>query len=240
MTTYNIDFDFSSTEQTDILQKLQAQNYTLLGFKGAQGPNQLSVGVPTWFSVPFGHIFGKTDINYTPVYKIYVSTQATIDVETTIRMQKLSPNPIELGNSLTFNADGTFTAGGVSGVAKGSIGLYNNRIGGTPPLTVGLAGQVETPSGKEFLPFCAFTVNPQNSIAMTPLEQILLVAAQKNLESGTVQATAAAPGCTFAFSDSADTYQLMVEDSTFKITNRPKAAGVTPVTSGSLISMINK
>ncbi|RKI04776.1 hypothetical protein [Corallococcus sp. AB038B] len=239
MTTYNIDFDFSSSDQTSILKKLQAQNYTLLGYKGAQGPNQLSVGVPTWFSVPFGNIFGLTDISYTPVYKIYVSTQANIAVDTTIVMQSLSAE-MELGGSLTFNPDGTFTAGGVSGVSPGGIGLYNNRPSGTPTVTVGLAGRVNTPNGEAFLPFCGFTLNPQNSIVMTPLEQILLVAAQKSLKSGNVQATAAAPGCTFAFSNSAGTYQLMVKDSTFEITNLPKTAAVTPVTSGSLISMINE
>ena len=239
MTTYTIDFDFTSSDQTKILRQLQAQNYTLLGYKGAQGPNQLNVGVPTWFAVPFGNIFGATDIDYTPVYKIYVSTQANIDVDTTIDMQSLSAQ-LELGNSLTFNADGTFTAGGVSGMPESGIGLYNNRPSGTSTLTVGLAGLVKTPNGEAFQPFCSFALNPQNSIVMTPLEQIMLVAARKSLKSGSVQANASAPGCTFSFSDSADKYQLMVKDSTFELTNRPKTAAVTPVTSGDLISMINK
>jgi hypothetical protein len=39
MTTYTIDLDFSSSGQNDILGKLQADGYSLIGFKGAVGPS---------------------------------------------------------------------------------------------------------------------------------------------------------------------------------------------------------
>lgn len=238
MTTYTIEFNFENSEQQAVLAALQAQGYNLLAYKGAVGPNQLTTGVPTWFSVPYGDQFGIVDIYYKPKYKLYVSTQADIAANTTILMKSLS-RPLELGIAQTFNSDGTFVSGGVSNVPADSLGLFNNRPAGTPALTVGLAGLVTTPSGGEqYLPFCAFTLNPQGSIMMKPLETILLVAAQQSLESGNVQASVSAPGCTFSFSASVGKYDMQVLPSTFAITNLKGKPSVSPVSSGSTIGTI--
>jgi hypothetical protein len=238
MTTFTIEFDFTSASQKAVLAALQAQGYNLLAYKGAVGPNQLTSGVPTWFSVPYGDQFGKVDIEYKPQYKVYVSTQGNIAANTTIQMQSLS-TPLALGSAQTFNSDGSFVSGGVANVPLDSLGLFNNRPAGTPPLTVGLAGLVTTPSGgTKYLPFCAFTLNPQGSIMMKPLETILLVAAQQSLESGNVQASVSAPGCTFAFNANAVEYDLQVMPSTFAITNLPGKPSVSPVSSGSTIGTI--
>lgn len=237
-TTFSMNFDFTSADQRQVLNELQQQGFTLLGYKGALGPNQISAGVPTWFAVPFGHIFGSTTIDYTPTYKVYVSNKANIAEGTTINMDAMS-SATGLGNALTFNQDGSFGSGGVVNVPPSSIGLFNNRPAGMPQVTVGLAGLVNTPNGEEFLPFCAFTLNPQSSLIMTPLENILLVAAQLNLKSGNVQANLAAPGCTFTFGTSVLNYDLMVMDSTFQITNVPGTHSVTPVPSGNLVSIVN-
>jgi hypothetical protein len=242
MTTFSMNFDFTSADQRNVLGKLQSQNYTLLGYKGASGPNQLAVGVPTWFAVPFGNIFGAPTIDYRPTYKVYMSQQSDIAVGTTIKMESLS-DAVTLGSALKFMPDGRFVSGGVENVPKGSIGLFNNRPANTPQLTVGLAGLVNTPNGQEFLPFCAFALNPQNSIIMTPLENILLVAAQQSLQSGNVQANVAAPACTFSFDlkqhPSILSYQLMVLDNTFEITNMPGTSPVNKVGSGSAVSIVN-
>ena len=237
MTTFTMEFDFNSANQKAVLASLQAQGYNLLAYKGAVGPNQLTAGVPTWFSVPFGTMFGLVDIDYTPLYKLYVTTQGNIAANTTIQMQSISTE-LPLGSSQTFNSDGSFVSGGVQNVPLDSLGLFNNRPAGTPPLTVGLAGLVNTPSGSQYLPFCAFTLNPQGSIMMKPLETILLVAAQQNLQSGNVQANVSAPGCTFAFSASTIQYDLQVLASTFAITNLPGTPSVLPVSSGSTIGTI--
>ncbi|MBC3409968.1 hypothetical protein HU719_021165 [Pseudomonas sp. SWRI107] len=237
MTTFAMNFDFNSAPEMEVLEQLQKQGYYLLGFKGAEGPNQLTAGVPTWFSVPFGDIFGKVAIEYTPKYKLYVTTQRDIAANTTIEMEKTS-GELSLGNAQTFNPSGGFVSGGVTGVPADSLGLFNNRPAGTPPLTVGLAGLVATPQGDKYLPFCAFTLNPQGSIVMKPLDNILLVAAQRSLKSGNVQASVSAPGCTFAFSASAIKYELQVLPSTYAISNRPGAASVNPVSSGSTIGTI--
>ncbi len=238
MTTFTIEFDFNSADQNSVLTNLQAQGYNLLAYKGAVGPNQLTAGVPTWFSVPFGDMFGLVDIDYSPQYKLFVTAQANIAANTTIQMQSIS-TALPLGSAQTFTSNGTFVSGGVDNVPVDSIGLFNNRPAGTPPLTVGLAGLVTTPSGgSQYLPFCAFTLNPQGSIVMKPLETILLVAAQQNLQSGNVQANVSAPGCTFAFSASTIEYDLQILPSTYAITNLPGKPSVLPVSSGSTIGTI--
>ncbi|WP_460138671.1 hypothetical protein [Pseudomonas sp. H2_D07] len=237
MTTFTIEFDFNSADQKAVLKELQTQGYNLLAYKGAVGPNQLTTGVPTWFAVPFGTMFGLVDIDYQPMYKLYVTTQGNIAADTTIQMQSIS-TALPLGSAQTFNQDGTFVSGGVASVPADSLGLFNNRPSGTPPLTVGLAGLVTTPSGTQYLPFCAFTLNPQGSIVMKPLENILLVAAQQNLQSGNVQAVVSAPGCTFSFSASTIEYDLQVLASTYTITNLVGTPSVSPVSSGSTIGTI--
>jgi hypothetical protein len=87
---------------------------------------------------------GRRD--YEPKYKLYVTTQGNIAADTTIQMQSIS-TALSLGSAQTFNSDGSFVSGGVANVPADSLGLFNNRPAGTPPLTVGLAGLVNTPSG---------------------------------------------------------------------------------------------
>jgi hypothetical protein len=179
-------------------------------------------GVPAWFSIPFGNIFGKVEIDYTPMYKVFVYNSAQIAAQTTILMQSLS-GAIPLGQSVTFNQTGQFGSGGVVDVRPDSVGVADNRSSTSPSVTVGLAGLVNTPSGSQYLPFCAFTMPPQSSIVMRPLEQVLLVAAQLNLQSGNVQANLSAPGCMFAFSASNQDYPLIVRPNTFALTSAPGA-----------------
>jgi hypothetical protein len=235
-TVYSMDFDFTSASQKDVLQYLQANNYMLLAYKGATGPSQVSAGLPTWFSVPFGNIFGGVDIDYTPQYKVYVFNQATIAANTVIRMQVLSQE-IGLGTALNFLPDGSFTSAGSA--PAGTITLNNQRPKGTPNVTVGLAGLVNLPTGSQYLPFCAFTLTPEGSIGMAPVEKVAMMAAQVNLQSGNVQANASAPGCSFTFSSSNTTYQLMVQPSTYAITNQPNTSAVTPLSSGQALSFLN-
>jgi hypothetical protein len=237
-TTYTIDFDFTTQDQLAVLQYLQANNYTLIGFKGAVGPQQVASGVPAWFAVPFGNVFAKTQILYQPMYKVFVYNSAQIAAQTTIVMQSLS-GQIGLGNSLTFNQTGQFTSGGVDGVPRDSIGVKDMRSANSPNVTVGLAGLVTTPTGQQYLPFCAFTLPPQSSIIMKPLEQVLLVAAQLNLQSGNVQANLSAPGCMFQFSAQNPDYPLIVQPNTYALTSAPNGPLVTPVQSGSTVSLIN-
>lgn len=234
-TTYSMDFNFDSVTNTKILEKLQHGDYMLLGFKGAKGPSQVTAGVPVWFAVPFGNIFGEVAIDYTPLYKVYVFNKAKIAAFTTISMQRLSAETA-LGNALVFNQNGSFTSGGSA--KAGTISLRNDRPATTPELTVGLAGLVNTPAGQQYLPFCAFTLPPQNAISMEPIEQVALFAARVDLQSGNVQAAATAPGCTFPFDSGSTSYALEVEDNTFEISNAPGGTPVTPVGAGTTLTTL--
>lgn len=235
-TTFSMSFDFTSASQEAVLQQLQEGNYTLIAYKGATGTAQVAAGLPTWFSVPFSDIFGQVLIDYTPQYKVYVFNQATIGANTVIQMQVLS-NEIGLGTSLNFNEDGSFTSAGSS--LAGTITLNNLRPAGTPNVTVGLAGLVNLPSGSQYLPFCAFTLTPQGSVQMTPVENVAMMAAQVNLQSGSVQANASAPGCSFTFDSSDIAYQLMVTPSTLAITNQQGTSPVTPLSAGQALGFLN-
>ncbi len=236
-TVYHMRFDFNSAEQRAVLSELQKNGYTLIAYKGAKGPNQVSAGLPTWFAIPFGNIFGEVDIQYAPKYKVYVFNQAEIAANTTIQMQSLS-GEVSLGTGLNFTQDGAFTDAGSSD--PGTITLHNLRPAGTPAVTVGLAGLVSTPAGAQFLPFCAFTMPPMGSIRMEPIEQVAIMAARVNLQSGNVQANAAAPGATLVFSSATVNYDLMVQPSTYQITNQPGTTPVTPLSSGQSLDYLNQ
>lgn len=238
MSTFKMNFDFSSSEQKNILSILQDKSYSLLGFKAAKGSGKLSTGVPTWFSLPFSQLFGEIEIDYTPKYKVYVFDKADIAAFTTIKMQSLS-NEIELGRGLIFEKDGSFSTSSDVQVKSDSIMLTNGRPVGSPNITVGLAGHVNLPGGKEdYLPFCAFELNPQASISMTPLEKICLFAARLSISSGNVQASIASPGCTFSFSDSCENYNLEIEDSSYEIKSAYRGLPVTRVNSGETLSKL--
>ena len=226
ITTYTISFNFTSTDQQTILQYLQANGYQLCGFKGAQGPNQVTTGLPVWFAEPFSNMFGNVEIDYTPLYEVYVFNEATIGEYTTITMDVVS-TPQGLGTALMFNQDGSFSPG-TAVAPPGSIVIQNNLPAGSPAVTVGLAAQV----GGQFLPFCAFTSTPQGSISMTPLETVCLFAAQTDLQSGSVIAAAAAPGCEFPFNASSINYALAIADSTYQVIGTAGGLTVTAVPSG--------
>jgi hypothetical protein len=232
-TIFTMNFDFTSAGQKDILKYLQNNNYQLFGYKGASGPNQISSGLPTWFAVPYLEIFGSMEIDYEPLYKVYVFNKAVIGANTTIKMEALSIE-LPLGSAVQFNSDGTFT---IIGDAKpGTISIFNNRPAGTTNVTVGLAAKVNS----TYAPFCAFTSTPQGTVSMEPNEKVVLFAAQTNLVSGSVVGNATSPGCTFMFNASSIDYELEMIPSTYGITSAPGGLPVTQISSGaSLAQLLN-
>jgi len=231
-TTYDINFDFSSIPAKAILADLQGGKYQLMGYKGASGPGQVSVGLPTWFSLPFTDVMGgKLDVLYTPTYLVYYFDSIDIDENTVIQMSGQS-QPVTLGTELILDSLGNFTVG--TGGSAGTIQLKNNRPSGTPNLTVGLAASV---NGK-YAPFCAFTITPLGSIEMTPHENVCLFASQLSLASGTVTASAATPGVMFSFLPGTQTYDLAIAPSTYAVVSA--GAATKPLDSGDALNMLNK
>jgi hypothetical protein len=136
--------------------------------------------------------------------------------------------------------DGDFKAGGISNVPEDGIAVLSQRPSGTPPVTVGLAGLVTTPAGDQYLPFCAFTLPPQGSIIMQPIEQVLLMAAQLDLHSGNVQGVLSAPGVMFEFGSGTRDYPLTIEATTYALASAEGGSPVTPVSSGDTVAKVNQ
>lgn len=231
---FSINFDFSSGEQNQILQYLQASAYRLMGYKGATGTNQITSGVPAWFAIDYSNMFGMVDIDYEPEYKVYVFNKSMIAPNTTIQMQALSQE-IPLGTAVSFHPDGSFSIRGTA--PAGVITVRNERPLGTPDLTIGLAARVDG----QFLPFCAFTSNAQGQVSMEPNENIVLFAAQTNMTPGAVTGYTINPGCHFMFSAKNTDYDLQMIQGTYGITNAPRGAFVDKVSSGqSLRELLNR
>lgn len=234
-TVYTIDFDFSSSSQNTILKYLQDNNYKLMGYKGASGPNQVTSGLPTWFAEPFINMLPITEIEYEPLYKVYVSDQEVIGANTTVKVSAMS-NEYPLGTSLIMDSAGNFTTNPADPAPAGTITIQNGRPAGTPNVTVGLAAKVNG----EYSPFCAFTCTPEGSVNMAPTEKVCLFAAQTNLVSGSVVGATTTPGCSFDFDSSNIAYSLEMIPSTFGITNVSGTSSVAPVGSGaSLVQLLN-
>ncbi|TZF99885.1 hypothetical protein FW781_08125 (plasmid) [Chryseobacterium panacisoli] len=231
---FSISFDFTSGEQYKILQYLQANAYSLMGFKGATGPNQIVSGVPAWFAVDYGNVFGLMDIDYEPEYKVYVFNKSVIAANTTIQMQVLSQE-ISLGTAVSFHPGGSFSIRGTA--PEGIITVRNESPLGTPDLTIGLAARVDG----QFLPFCAFTSIAQGQVSMEPNENIVLFAAQTHMRAGTVIGNTIASGCKFMFSDKNTDYDLQMIRGTYGITNAPGGTLVDMIPSGQLLTqLLNK
>ncbi len=229
----SINFDFTSADQRQILQYLQENGYQLMGFKGATGPNQIPSGVPAWFVIHFGYMFGTEEIYYEPEYKVYAFNKAVIVPNTTIQMQALSQE-IPLGTAISFHSDGTFSR--AESASEGIITVRNERYPGTPNLTIGLAAKVNG----VFQPFCAFTSFSQGQVSMKPNEKIVLFASQVNMDSGTVIGNSMVPGGEFTFSAENRQFDLQIIRRTYGIANAPGGAPVESVPAGqSLIQLLN-
>jgi len=232
-TLFTINFDFTSNDQQEILRDLQANNYKLVGYKGASGPNQVSSGVPTWFSIYYYEMFGREDIYCEPKYKVYVYNKGVIDINTTIQMHAIS-DEIPLGTAVTFHQDGSFSA--TPGAPAEAITVKNERGVNTSDITIGLAAEVEG----RFQPFCAFTCAPQGEVIMEPNENIVLFAAQTGATPGSVTKCTTGSGCNFAFSAQNVKYELEMIHRNYGIRNVPGKVPVKSIPRGtSLAELIN-
>lgn len=232
-TLFTINFDFTSSDQQEILRDLQANSYKLVGYKGASGPNQVSSGVPTWFSIYYYEMFGSEDIYCEPKYKVYVYNKGVVDSNTTIQMHAIS-DEVPLGTAVTFHQDGSFSA--TTGAPAEAITVKNERGAGTSDITIGLAAEVEG----RFQPFCAFTCAPQGEVIMEPNENIVLFAAQTDTVPGSVTKYTTGSGCNFAFSAQNVKYELEMIHRNYGIRNVPGKAPVKSIPRGtSLAELLN-
>lgn len=201
-TIYKTVFDFGSLEQYKILQELQLNGYKLMGYKGASGPNQITSGLPTWFSESFTKMYGQIEIDCEPLYRVYVYEESEIRTYTSIEMQILS-DEYPLGTALILNPDGSFSVQR-EGTPKGTITVLNNRPIGSKNITIGLASKIMG----QYAPFCAFSSVAQDTVYMKPNDKICLFTAQTNIVAGSVVKNLTGLGCSFEFNPAEAQYDL--------------------------------
>lgn len=233
-TIYKTVFDFGSLEQYKILQELQVNGYQLMGYKGATGSNQVTCGLPTWFSESFTKLFGLIEINHKPLYKVYVFEESDIDSYSTIEMQFLS-DEYPLGTALSFNSDGNFSV--QKGAApEGTITVLDNRPTESKNVTIGLASKIIG----QYAPFCAFNSTAKDTVCMRPNDKICLFTAQTNIIAGYVVKNLTGLGCTFEFNPSDVQYDLKMTRMPWGIThNNPEKSVSTKYPHQSLIQFLN-
>lgn len=202
MTEYRTIFDFDLTQQDEILKELQTYGYQLIGYKGATGTNQITSGLPTWFSESFIEMVGQIEIDHEPVYKVYAYEESDLEQYRQIEMDFLSEE-CALGSKISLNKDGSFSILNDS-APKGCIQLIDNRPTGCKRIIVGLASKI---IGR-YAPFCAFYSSSQEIINMEPNDRICLFTSQTNISAGTVIKNLLGMGCSFEFSSSEKFYNL--------------------------------
>ncbi len=201
-TVYRAIFDFGLTEQDEILKDLQTGGYHLCGYKGATGTNQITSGLPTWFSESFIEMVGLIEIEHEPVYKVYVYEESELKQYQQIEMNYLS-DEYALGSIISLNKDGGFSIIS-SSAPKGCIQLIDNRQDGSKKIIIGLASKI---IGR-YAPFCAFYSSSQEVITMKPNNQICLFSSQTHIIAGTVIRNLLGMGCSFEFKSTDKFYQL--------------------------------
>jgi len=202
MTAYRAIFNFNSMYQREVLKELKTNGYQLIGYKGATGTNQITTGLPTWFSESFNRMGDLIEIEHEPTYKVYVYEQSELKQYKQIEVDFLSEE-CALGSVISLNNDGSFTV--LNNLApKGSIQVIDNRDKDGKRIIVGLASKI---MGK-YTPFCAFYSSAQESINIEPNNKICLFTCQTFIGTGTVIQNLMGMGCSFEFCSTETSYNL--------------------------------
>jgi len=200
-TIYRAIFNFGLPKQNKILKEMYTHGYHLIGYKGATGTNQISEGLPTWFSRSFMELLNTNEIIHEPVYKVYVYEENDMNQYVQIKMDYLSEE-CDLGSSVSFNSQGEFSIQKDS-APEGCIQLIDNRPSGSKRIIVGLASKIMD----QFSPFCAFS-SSKEIITMEPNNKICLYTAQTSLIEGTIIRNLLGMGSSFEFDSNNNQYEL--------------------------------
>jgi hypothetical protein len=171
---YSIDI----TMDTATVGKLDAQGYYLYGFKAVQG----SGGSPVlWFQAD-SSVYGPTTlINWVEQYAAYVSNSGIVPGGT---ISNPTSYPAGLGDELIITSPSGL--GSVQGGATpGAISIYNST--GSPFGSCGIAqAPTVSGSGQQAAPICAFPLNGNGMDVIAPIEQVFLMFATTQVNTGSV------------------------------------------------------
>ncbi|HVW14154.1 MAG TPA: hypothetical protein VHB54_10035 [Mucilaginibacter sp.] len=173
------------------LGKLKAGGYSLQVFKGVKGnPN---TGQPTlWFAVT--EFSSSVKLTWTEQYGGYVDNQTLANG---VVVDISSAKPMDLGNLMTLNADGstTVTANGQAGQID-IVSLQNDEW---------LCGMTQSLNGNAPTAICAFPLYGNQGDLMEPYETVVLMFDSAQVATGTVVEEAVSASVSILLSGSSPT-----------------------------------
>jgi hypothetical protein len=177
-TSFEIDIALSDAT----VAGLEANNYQLYGFKGADGTG--GVGVPViWFA---SETFSNTNqLQWTEQYGAY--TSLTTALAPGVQITASSSAQINLGQQAAVAANGV-----VSVNNKGVAGIIEVLNTTNVPYSCGVS--VVNPATKKATPICAFPLFGKGLDTFIPIELVFLTFATAPVNTGTVIEQSFAPG----------------------------------------------
>lgn len=171
-TPYSITIAMSQTT----VDTLTAQNFSLYGFK-AVSTTQGGGAPVVWFkSTTFGL---GTFVNWDEQYQAYTASSSAI-----ANGQISSTNPYDIDLGQTLNVTGTSGTGSVGAAGTPLAISINNET--STPFTCGIS-QMQTGSGPAVaMPMCAFPLNGNSMDVIAPVEQVALMFATAQIDTGSV------------------------------------------------------
>jgi hypothetical protein len=159
---------------------LNGQGFNLYGFKAVESSN--AAGAPVvWFKSSTFAL--QTAVDWTEQYQAFTTTQKIIPNGT---ITGVNAYDIDLGDTLqvtTTQGTGQPMAGGPAG----AIGILNQTA---KPFTCGISQEQRGTA----MPMCAFPLNGNGLDLIVPIEQVLLMFATNEVDTGTVLEESYGPG----------------------------------------------
>jgi hypothetical protein len=170
-TTYSITINIDPTTLSEI-----ATGYSLYGFKAVQGPPG---GAPVvWFST--NRFSESTVITWQEQY--YAYTSDTVDLSQNVVVSASATSPIELGQLATVGAGGMLTAS--EGQDPLAVSIFNPTLENYSCGLSQLANAVG--AAATYNPMCAFPLLASMQDEIVPIEQVFLMFASQEVNTGTV------------------------------------------------------
>lgn len=172
------DYQVNIALDNTTLGALENENYQMQVYKGVQAG--LSDGaLPTvWFTLDI--FSSKVTVSWSVDYEGYfsdtpIAVPVTVDITTN--------QPMELGNVITLETDGSSEVTTTDGVSTAYSFLSNQE-------TTWTCGLMTAANGGDPAPICAFPIHQTTGVVIEPYEKILILFTQTELDTGSVVQTA--------------------------------------------------
>jgi hypothetical protein len=219
-------------------QYYRENNWCLYAFKFCDGHGAPGY-VPTWFSLKPKDWSSNIDIIYQPTYSVFYHKFIQINDNTIIRTGTQT-EAIPLGTKVKLNTNNRLEIT-ERGQGAGPIQVTNKSEAGN--VLLGLTGPSEA-HVDDNAPFAVFTVAPQNTLTMEPIEKVLIFLAARDIQQGCVRSSTFAPGVLIDLSkiDTADnpTVKLLLNraDNGLKGADTKSAKFLEPINSETALAVM--